>query len=47
MLVREKRYDEAVTVAEALSRDFPENRELVKFVDAHQQRAKTATEPGA
>ena len=47
MLVRENRYDEAVTVAEALSRDFPENRELVKFVEANQRRPKPATAPGA
>jgi tetratricopeptide (TPR) repeat protein len=47
MLVRENRYDEAVTVAAALSRDFPENRELVRFIDAHPRRAKTATDPGA
>jgi tetratricopeptide (TPR) repeat protein len=33
MLVREKRRDEAVVVARSLSADFPENTELVKFIE--------------
>ena len=37
--VREQNLAEAVTLAQGLARDFPENRELVKFLDAQQNRA--------
>jgi tetratricopeptide (TPR) repeat protein len=39
MLVREEDYEEALGVAEGLASDFPENRELVRFIQAHQSRA--------
>jgi tetratricopeptide (TPR) repeat protein len=38
MLVREKRWPEAVTVAQGLARDFPENLRLIEFVATHNAR---------
>ena len=35
MLVRDRQLAEATTIAQRLARDFPENRELTKFLDAH------------
>jgi tetratricopeptide (TPR) repeat protein len=35
MLAREKRFDEAVTIARRLAIDFPDNRELVRFIARH------------
>jgi tetratricopeptide (TPR) repeat protein len=35
MLAREKKFKDAVAVANELLRDFPENRELVRFVEEH------------
>lgn len=35
MLVRERDFGEAVLVARRLARDFPENQDLVRFLDTH------------
>jgi hypothetical protein len=35
MQVRERRFADAVVTARALSEEFPENRELTKFIDTH------------
>jgi hypothetical protein len=35
MLVREKQYDEAVVTARTLARDFPANKDVAKFLEAH------------
>jgi hypothetical protein len=40
MLVRERRFAEAVPVAQRLARDFPENQELVKFLARHAPGAR-------
>jgi hypothetical protein len=37
MLVREKQIAEAVTVAERLAREFPDNAELVRFLKTHRE----------
>jgi tetratricopeptide (TPR) repeat protein len=37
MLVREKRIADAMVIARDLARDFPDNRELIRFVDANRQ----------
>ena len=39
MQVREKNFSEAVVTARALSEDFPENAELIKFVSTHDRPA--------
>jgi hypothetical protein len=39
MQVREKKFPEAVVTARALSRDFPENTDLLKFVATHERQA--------
>ena len=33
---REKHFSEAIVTARALSQDFPDNRELVKFIARHE-----------
>ena len=35
MLVREKQYDEAAVTARTLARDFPSNKDVAKFLEAH------------
>jgi hypothetical protein len=35
MLAREKRFAEAVEVARGLIGDFPQNKELAKFIERH------------
>jgi hypothetical protein len=37
MQVRESELVEAVATAEQLARDFPDNRELTRFLNAHRQ----------
>ena len=39
MQVRERKMADALVTARALARDFPDNRELAKFVAAHESRA--------
>ena len=43
MLVRERRFDDAVVTARALARDFPENQDLAKFIAAHDSRVNLAS----
>jgi hypothetical protein len=38
MQVRERHFADAVVTARALSEEFPENRELTKFIDTHDSR---------
>jgi hypothetical protein len=40
MQVRERQVGEAVVTARRLARDFPENQELRKFLDAHEPRSQ-------
>ena len=43
MQVREKNLVGAVATARGLARDFPENRELVKFLETHARRSSRRT----